>query len=228
MKKLIMMALAMCTMVGFADNSATTDTKAPAGIYDVYKFKASLKVPYLDKGVRAYKSQTFTGTMVAYWTDYESPVENVTIVMTNKKTKVEHVINVTDGFINILGKKMDKPSVACMSDTVVSTATGTRENHETIKFITFAGTGSTKKMKIADAVGCDSCGVGGSAAEYCYKITKLSGSVTGYMNCECPDGFDHTMSSTACGQGIEPMHEGAFWGSWSVSRNSKKSYVIAE
>ena len=202
------------------------NTSADAGIYDVFNFKASLKVPYLNKGVRAYKTQSFTGTMTMYYTDYNTPVDSVTIVMTNKTTKVEHIIKADDGFVNMLGKKMTTPTVACMSQTVTSTATSARENHETIKLITLAGTGSVKKTKIADAIGCDSCGTGAAAAEYCYKVSKLSGSATGYMNCECPDGFTHTMQSSSCGAGLEPMHEAAFWGNWSATRNSKLSYVI--
>ena len=223
MKKLIVSIVTACfAVVGYCN----TNTTNSAGIYDVFNFKATVKVPYLMSGVRTYKTQSFVGIMTMYYTDYNTPVDTVKIVMTNKKTKVEHVINVTDGFLNMLGKKMTTPTVACISDSIISTAIGAHENHESIKMITFAGTGSTKKMKIADATGCDSCGAGGSDAEYCYKVSKINGYTTGYMNCECPDGFTHTMQAAACGNGIEPMHEAAFWGSWTASRNAKLSFIV--
>lgn len=130
------------------------------------------------------------------------------MVLTNKKTKVVHTIDFTDGFLNMMGKpsgKIGSAKYAKRSTPTIyftgsdSEVTGP-EGHETIDTISFAGTASTKDYK-STTVTCGYCSTAASSTEYCKKPYRMAGSVVGVMDCECPDeeNWSHTLVKTLCG-----------------------------
>ena len=80
MNKIMIAALA-CGMaiVSFAADAVT----------NVYDMTMSLKVPYLNAGVRSYSSQKLKGLMYLVY-DEGAALADVYAVVTNSKTKVRH------------------------------------------------------------------------------------------------------------------------------------------
>ncbi len=211
------------------------------GYQEVYDMKANLKVPYLVKGVRNYSSQTLQGHLYVEFDDTKTEFSNAYAVLTNKKTKVVHTIDF-DGarFLNVLGKSKGKgdkyaprtvPSVFLKGYDYEIEGT---DPHELIQMIVFAGSGSLKEKK-TKTTGCVYCGEPETTTAYCRRIDKMSGSVVGYMDCECPDeedGWTHTLVKTLCGFLKDDdgkcvrSHNASFWGSWSATYNTKMSGEI--
>ena len=207
---------------------------------DVYTTKASIKVPYLVNGTRNYSTQTLQGNLYVVYADDETAFESATMVLTNKKTKVVHKIDLTDGFLNMIGKSSGKGDKYAPRSTPSIYFEGAdaeingNEPHEFIKAVQFAGSGSLKDYKTT-TVGCGVCGAATKETTYCKKLYKMSGNVTGFMDCECPDdedGWWHTLVKTACGFLLDEddeyvrSHNASFWGTWSAVYNQKASGEI--
>lgn len=176
------------------------------------------------------------------------------MILTNKKTKVVHTIDFTDGFINMMGKssgKIGSAKYAPRSTPTIyftgadSDVTGP-ESHETIDTVSFAGSATTKDYK-STTVTCGYCSTSASSTAYCKKPYKMSGSVVGVMDCECPDeeNWSHTLVKTLCGflmagedegedendertedvtaDGLVRSHYASFWGTWTAVYNQKAS-----
>ena len=106
MKKSIICAMsALCAFMTFADQDKVEDTTT---YRDVYTVKATLKVPYLKSGVRSYSSQTLQGYLYVEYVGVNSEFDSAYMLLTNKKTKVVHKIDVTEGFLNMIGKASSK------------------------------------------------------------------------------------------------------------------------
>ena len=234
MKKSIICAIsALCVFMVFADTGSA--------YRDVYTMKVALKVPYLKNGVRTYSSQTLQGCLYVEFDDPESEFSDSYAVLTNKKTKVVHTIDFGGArFINMIGKSQGK------NDKYVPRTIPTvllegydyeiegNDPHELIQMIVFAGSGSVKETK-TKTTGCVYCGEPSTTTTYCRHITKMSGSVVGYMDCECPDeedGWTHTLIKTLCGflkdedGDCVRSHNASFWGTWSAEHNKKLSGEI--
>lgn len=210
------------------------------GYQEVYDTKASIKVPYLSNGVRNYSTQTLQGKLYVVFASENSEFESAQMVLTNKKTKAVHTIDFTDGFLNMMGKSSGKGDKYIPRTTATVYLEGAdtecegNETHELIKSVCFAGNGSLKNIK-STTVGCGVCGESTKVTTYCQKLNKISGSVVGYMDCECPDdedGWWHTLVKTVCGflededDNYVRSHNAAFWGSWSATYNTKQSGEI--
>ena len=208
-------------------------------ITNVYDLSMSLTTPTLDAGVRAPLSQKYTGHMYLEYDDSE--LISVTAVVKSNKTKVEHFIefDLGESFYHLMGKTTKKADRSVPSlfltgaDTDAVGYSVKYEQHETIKKITLSGFGALKTYKTA-ATGCGACGFGGIAAKYCNLLWEAGGSVTGWMDCECPDTepWWHTVRTALCGvwyddvtQEVERKHEGAFKGTWKIKYNKKLSDV---
>lgn len=220
---------ALCSLMTFAE-----------GYRDVYDMKASLKVPYLSKGVRSYSSQTLQGYLYVEYADASNTLTSAYMVLVNKKTKVKHEIDVTESFLNMIGKttgKFGSDKYAPRSTPTVylagaDTDVDGDDAHEFITAVQFAGTGSTKDYKTT-TTGCSMCGEAVKTTNYCKKLYKMNGSVTGHMDCECPDEEDwsHTLVKSLCGfekdeDGYVRSHFASFWGTWSAKYNQKLSGEI--
>jgi hypothetical protein len=237
MKKSIICAMsALCAFMTFADQDKVEDTTT---YRDVYTVKATLKVPYLKSGVRSYSSQTLQGYLYVEYVGVNSEFDSAYMLLTNKKTKVVHKIDVTEGFLNMIGKASGKNEKYAPRSTPsiyfegVDAEVNGDDAHELIKAVCFAGTGSLKDYKTT-TTGCSMCGETTKTTAYCKKLYKMSGNVTGYMDCECPDdedGWNHTMVKTLCGfeeddDGYVRSHNASFWGTWSAVYNQKMSGEI--
>lgn len=226
MKKLIMSAVcAMIAMASFADTNVAAKT------IDVYEFKSSIKQPLLKSGVRAYSTVALKGTL---YLEYETAGEGISAayaVVQNSRTKVMHRIDFTDGFYNLIGKstKTTARSVPTVivtgtdSECYVGTGNGAQEPHETITEIQLAGQGALLPIKTR-TVSCGVCGESTTTTSYCNKLYKLSGSVTGIMDCECPDdeSWSHTLEANSCGVKKDEdgettrSHFASFFGTWAA------------
>lgn len=210
MKKLIMVAA--LAVAGFAMAST-----------EVYDFKMTLNVPYLDSGVRQYKSCAYTGYMYMEYTNDNESVSKVWVMCKNKKTKVDHVIDFTDGFYALMGKS-NKNILRTVPTVYFEGEDIDNESHEEIEKITLSGNGT---IKIFKGKGCGYCG--DSTAD-CARLQSMKGSVTGTMLCNCPDDLDwtHTILAGICGllwdgEELDRTERAAFWGTWSAKRNAKLS-----
>jgi hypothetical protein len=229
MKKIIV-AVAICA----ASFGLFGDT-----VTNVYNLTMSLKTPTLYAGVRTPTGQTYKGYLYAEYTDNE--LTALFADVTSSKTKVQHLIefDLGESFYHLMGKttKQADRSVPSLfltgADTDAIGWSPKYEQHETIKKITLSGFGTLKTFKTA-AIGCGACGFGGTAASYCNLLWSGSGTVTGYMDCECPDTepWWHTVRTVLCGvwyddvtQEVERRHEGAFQGTWKITYNKKLSDV---
>lgn len=220
MKKLIMSAIcAMLAAASFGDTNG-------AEVVDVYSFKATIKQPMLKNGVRTYSSATLKGDLYIEYATPTSAISRSYIVAKNSKTGVEHNIEFTDCLYNMLGKSSKQinrtvPAVYFVgtNDVVVG------ENaHETIRFMTVAGSGKLVKSKTKTTT-CNVCAPDAVTTETCSKIKSLSGNLNGIMDCVCPEDetWDHTLIACACGlyvdiNGYVRSHEAPFWGSWTAKQ----------
>lgn len=208
-------------------------------VTNVYNLSMSLATPTLYAGVRDKLGQVYKGYLYMEYEDNELIGAFATV--TSSKTKVEHFIefDLGESFYHLMGKttKQADRSVPSLfltgADTEAIGYSAKYEQHETIKKITLSGFGKLKTHKTA-AVGCGACGFGGSAAKYCNLLWSASGTVTGWMDCECPDDQEwwHTVRTVLCGvyydaatQEVERKHEGAFRGTWKITYNKKLSDV---
>ena len=110
------------------------------------------------------------------------------------------------------------------------------EAHEEIIAVALAGTGSIKSLKNVTS-GCGYCGEDLSVTEYCNILWAMNGSVTGVMDCQCPDDEDwwHTVETVRCGvyyadidatkmsEVTSPSHYASFYGTWTAKFNKKLS-----
>ncbi len=225
MKKLIMSAV--CAMLAMASFCDTNSVEA----VDVYSFKASIKQPLLKSGVRTYTAVTLKGNLYVEYATTDDSMSAAYAIVQNSKTKAIHRIDFTDGFYNLMGKS-NKESLRTVptvfltgadSEVTAGTGKGAQEPHEKILAVTFAGTGKLKKLKTT-TITCGMCGIGGKTTTYCNKLQSMSGNVTGYMDCECPEdeNWNHTAETIFCGVKLDDdgnivrSHDAAFWGSWSA------------
>ena len=233
MKKIIAAAAICAASFGLFGDTVT----------NVYNLAMSLKTPTLYAGVRTPTSQTYKGYLYAEYTDNE--LTALTAYVKSSKTKVEHYIefpvaaddaDLDGSFYNLMGKttKQSARTVPTLfltgADTEAIGTSAKYEQHETIKKITLSGFGKLKTAKTA-AVGCGACGFGGTAASYCSILWSADGTVTGVMDCECPDEEDwwHTVKTALCGvwysdaDEVERRHNAAFRGTWKITFNKKLS-----
>lgn len=221
MKKLIvsLLCVALASFGVFGDTTETTN------IVDTYKFSASLNVPYLKGGVRSYTKQTLKGEMYVEYESDTSTVSRCYIVAQNKKTGVTHTIDFTDGFYNILGKKTKK-SYRSTPSVYFSTTNDVVEGsnaHETIVEIQLAGKGALKTSSTKSTV-CGVCSAESVTRTNCNILSKMQGSVTGVMDCICPEdeAWDHTVEAGSCGCLVNEdgtyvrSHLASFWGTWTA------------
>lgn len=221
MKKLIMIALTMLVGASFADTNDVALT-------DTYKFKAAIKVPYLSAGVRTYKSQAFQGYMYVGYTE-DGEVASAKIELQNKKTKVKHYITVDEFMYNLMGKK-SKTSIRSVPTVFIKSDSDeveqvSAEAHELFKTISLAGTGALKYMKGSSTTLCGFCGTDTVTTAACNRLAKMSGSLVGIMDCECPEeeNWSHTLLAGYCGVlsdedgNVERSHDASFWGTWSAT-----------
>ena len=188
MKTIIMSAI--CSVLSFAAFSASNTVEA----VDVYSFKASIKQPMLENGIRTYKSVALKGNLYFEYETISNTMTAAYAIVENSKTKVMHRINFFGGFYNLMGKasktsERSVPTVLLLgADTncVAGVGAKAQEPHEMIKFASFAGSGTLKKLKTT-TIECSYCGVGSTTTTYCNKLAKMSGKVTGCMDCECPE-----------------------------------------
>ena len=226
MKKLIMSAVcAMISMMSFAD------TNNVAEAVDVYEFKASIKQPILKSGVRTYTTVSLKGDLYLEYESVDDGISAAYAIVKNSKTKVMHRIDFTDGFYHLMGKST-KTTVRSLPTVILSgsdsecyagTGKGAQEPHEAITSIQFAGQGTLKQIK-TKTVNCGVCGGSSTTTAYCNKLYKLTGNVTGIMDCECPDdeNWNHTLETNFCGVKNDEdgettrSHFASFFGSWSA------------
>lgn len=207
-------------------------------VTNVYDFAMNLRVPYLDNGTRVYKPQKIIGYM---YTEYSSnELVNVWVEAQNRKTKVLHLTSFgDDSFYNLMGKT-DKTSLRTVPTVFFEGADEETmipceceipgEGHEFIKKIQLAGTGKLRPVKTV-VIGCSACGETQKTTAYCNVLISMNGSVTGYMDCLCPEDEDwwHTVKTCICGVFLddagqyERRHEAAFWGTWKAKFNRKLS-----
>lgn len=229
MKKLIMSAV--CAMIAMASFADTNNVAQVAEVVDVYNFKATIKQPLLKSGVRTYTTVTLKGDLYLEYASVDEGVSAAYAVVQNSRTKVMHRIDFTDGFYNLMGKST-KTSVRSIptviftgadSECNAGTGRGAQEPHETITTIQIAGQGVLKRLKTKTFV-CGICGGNETTTTYCNKLYKLSGKVTGIMECACPDdeSWNHTLETNFCGVKRDEdgettrSHLASFFGSWSA------------
>lgn len=232
MKKILMAAAIALTMCASA-------------VTQVYNYTSSVKVPYLNNGVRTYASRTLKGTLTVSF-DEDGVLTNSTLNVQNKTSKVWHKFDFTQAFYNLMGKRNKQvshatPTVAFAYDmstgddqVEMGCEKGAQEPHEKIVSLDLAGTGTLKYTKTV-IKGCGTCGLPTTQTEYCSILQKMCGNLVGVMDCECPDedSWMHTVEGTACGprkfvDGVDNeddltiddevrTHYASIWGTWSAT-----------
>lgn len=211
------------------------------GVVDVYNMSLQLKWPYLNKGVRTYKTSTFKGYLVCEYAEVGGKLDSAFMTIKNPNTGALHTINFEEANYWLMGKAnkyigRTEPSVyfdGADEDSPIPTKN--IELHELISKLTFAGGGSCAAKTTKTVVtGCSACGepTSKTLTSTCVKMTKMSGFVTGKMMCECPEdeNWNHTCIAGSCGLLVEDgdyvrSSEASIAGKFSASYNSKASIV---
>ena len=230
MNKLITSVICAATIAfgAFADTNDVTN--AVASVKDVYTFEAKLNIPYLMNGVRNYSKQTLKGDMYVEYATSTSGITKCYVVAQNKKTGVTHEIDFSEGFYNLLGKqtKTAVKSVPTVYFAGTNCVVKGENAHEKIVAIQLAGTGKLAKSKTT-TVECGVCSADRVSTEYCNVLKSMNGSVTGVMDCECPEGdpWDHTLEAGPCGPltidgAYVRTHFASFWGTFKATPKKNK------
>lgn len=221
-----------------------------APVVDVYDIKFSIKYPFLSNGIRTFKTSTFAGEMVIEYSDASNSISKAYMYLKNGTTAAIHMVDCTESAYWLIGKA--KNNVIARTVPAVYFEGTECEGypleinpkygaHEAFAKLTFAGDGSlayTKSTVTVAGGGCGACGVPAApitSTSYCAKLSKMSGFVTGKMNCLCPEDIDwtHTFVAGACGivdGEISEIrsHTASMAGKFSAVYNKKLSVVNTE
>lgn len=210
------------------------------GVVDVYNMTLKIKWPWLNKGIRTYKTSTCKGYLVCGYAEAGDQISDAFLTFKNPNTKSLHTIEFEEADYWLMGKSnksiaRTEPSVYFEgADGESPIPVGNVELHELITKITFAGGGAcTVKSVTTYTTGCNACSEPTTKKQTvsCVKMKSMSGFVTGKMECECPEdeAWTHTLLGASCGLYLdaegnpERSSEAAFAGQFSATYNSTAS-----